>query len=990
MDDVQVLELAPEIIRESLLPIAAEGIQAFDDLIRRSLEVGSGNYLDFALAEGKRLTPGVWAAYLVTIIGHWSLIPVELAKSLSTRRQQYVEPGDTTEHRLVGAATEALAALKASNGEGLVPAFHRLAQLADEAGKPDRALILAALTLDLGAVQDPGREKLARYTLALALAHDRPEAVAGASVHLAGTLVHAASQDLARRVEAFDSVEAALERLWLAPETSQETAAAALLQAIDEQDYLSVFKMPLCLLTPACKHHSELAKTFNSTTWPKRISEDALEDWLDTEKPIRAAQWQEMQIDLARLQMTPQEPQTSAKMDWTASSISHSAFRRAIPHNRSFLREAEFDRLLLVLSHEMTHVLSVVGAIGNALNCLRVAAYDAELQLWAATPGMTVERIKEGVAAQGVAKLLDSDAGAMFRTEQSVELALKTKILQDVWMPWFEGLAVFGEIASDPTHHKERNSPVTEALRALIDFHGQSLPQESPRVLDAFLEHIAEFELRCSQAISRLGPSRLRWYVDGTDGPYLAGYVAVRSVVAAWRARRSQGLTGTEAFMLLLDATRQDTFDAIPDLSLRSDLFAAEAEDRMVAWVTRLAQLDTEGLAAFLDAPASEDLNYRYEWQDGNLEKLPLDAVQGRPDTFRLEGERRLKEALASLTRPEDIDRIKNPTEHTAMLVPQAAYAMHKHFATESFKQQLEDETNRVYALNLIGSLLPIGSSTGRFFVNRDPNQERAALSVQLVTTEKHVTNRKPSINVPTIAIEQIAAEQIAKRYQRSAEPRLAVTRLIDLTGTALGDAKARGIHVLAYRYGDWFEVRGPTTLVDKAIRKNPTSYEQLCKLVHARLYPTPIERQEVETLAKGDAGAQRTLDWITRSTNWHFNNVSLEVSDWAARVKRLASDVLDVTARRPRQQFAAEALLLGLLGDAKLAQSLAHNRFEELTTAMSQHREDMLAEIFKTAQRPSTEPVSATAAKMLDACGLRLLVETQHGWDVRPAISLM
>src|SRR5262249_53885527 len=163
-------------------------------------------------------------------------------------------------------------------------------------------------------------------------------------------------------------------------------------------------------------------------------------------------------------------------------------------------------------------------------------------QLWAATPGMTEERIVEAVTARGIAQLSDGDAGALFRAEQNVELALKAKILQDVWTPWFEGLAMFGEMAADPTHHDERHSPVTEALRNLIDFHGQ--PHEGERVSDAFLKYISEFEARCSQAISRLGPARLRAYADVTDVPYLAGYIAVRAVVAAWRARRPQGVSG--------------------------------------------------------------------------------------------------------------------------------------------------------------------------------------------------------------------------------------------------------------------------------------------------------------------------------------------------------------------------------------------------------------------------------------------------------------
>lgn len=987
MDEETFAAIAAKEIGRVLQPIAAEENQALKKLIRRSRKEKSDNYMDFALSEGRALTPSMWAGYLLGLIDSWALVTPKFTQLLPIRRQKYLEVGETLAHRLVTAATNVLTALGDLDRAKCSPAFYRFAQLIDEAGKPEKSLGLVAFAIEFGAPEDADREEVVRYAANLAKIHGRPEVVAAVSVHLAVALVHAAVRAPNRRLEAFDSVETAFERLRLAPANSREGAATALLRSIEDEDYLEPFKLPLCLMVPACESHADLAQLFARPSWPERISDAPLADWWDRDGPARRARWQEMQIDLARLKLEPLRRPAAVGTDWTSWIFSHPAYRRAIPHSQSFLREADFERLVLVLSHEITHVLSLIGAVGNALNCLRVAAYDAELTMWAATPDMTSpERLREAVVAQGLATQQDGDAGSLFRAEQGVELSLKAKILQDVWTPWFEGLAVFGEMAADPALDQERNTPVTQALRNLIDLRWTPSAEEGTSIPSSVTESIADFEARCSQAIARLGPDRLRMYASGTDAPYLAGYLAVRAVVAAWRARRLQGLSGTEAFMLLLDATRFDTFDAIPDLSLRSDLFAAEAEAHMVAWAARLAQLDAESLGAFLDVPTANIKDFRYLWKGGKFQRRPFDPTVQR-DTFNDEGRQRLRQAMASLTRPEDADRIRNPTEDSAALVAHAAQTMAQHFTTDSFEELLADATKRVGMIGLIGGLLPIGTTAGRFFLNVDPVQQRAALSALIVSTEEHVEDRGPSINVHTMPIAHTAAEKIAESHRLLGKPRLDVTRLIELTGMALGDRRTTGIHVFAFRYGEWFEVRGPTTMVDQAIQANPDNYSDLCKLVRARLHPDQLDLRELETIARGEKGAERTRDWIERSKLWHVKDEPFEVADWAARVRRVAQEVLDASARRPRQHRAGEALLLGLFGDKKLAQALARKSLDQLTTLVPQRRSDIILGLFRTAQRPSSDVAASVAAQALAACGVPLLAKTPQGWDVRSAI---
>ena len=341
---------------------------------------------------------------------------------------------------------------------------------------------------------------------------------------------------------------------------------------------------------------------------------------------MKAMIW-EMEIEEIRLGLEPSIEELSAEADWVAWTVSHPGYARSVPHNRSFMREAKFQENLLVLTHETTHVLSFLGAVGASLTALRVATLDNELRIATAHDGADEAYRKGGVAgllaADGLAHLAPNDASMLWLVERGLELARKSQMLQDTWTPWFEGLAIFAEGAADPALDPVGITPVNEALRNLVDFHptpGPSGVFDSPEdVIRQYEEFTATFERACSEAIAKQGPGRLYAYLTNQMIPYFEGYIAVRGVVASWRRTTGRPLTATSCLSLLLHATRFGIGDFIPDLSLRGEFFGPEAAASMVRWAQGIAALSKEAIEEFIEPPEKSGPGRPYHWREGRL-----------------------------------------------------------------------------------------------------------------------------------------------------------------------------------------------------------------------------------------------------------------------------------------------------------------------------------------------------------------------------------
>jgi hypothetical protein len=987
-------EVAIETIASALniVPVAEADQDKLDQLIRDSRNAGDSSYFDFSLLNGTPLMGSMWAIYFRMFVLTWNGFLGEAvrekAKELPDIRRKYAIGGDQTgQSRLLDAIASALAMLGKTSATTLVNkratepfalAFFELAKAVQEAGNPDIAYNVMTIVLDIGPEKAATRELTVRYALSLAQAANRPHQIAACSAKLVEVLLLATNPGPERQLEIFDTFEAAFEHLRLSRETFRTKLARMLLGISLKEKGLAMFSAPLLTFLPKHERPEEVLKSFGEGSWPDRVATQTMVDWI----AVQAARDWEMNFDLQRLELTPKPMAASATTDWVSWIVDHPAFRRVVPHNRSFIREAHFDSLLLVLTHEITHVLSLIGAVGIALNCLRMAAFDAESAMWIVAPGTTTDNIVRLVGEFGHAPIVDGQVASLMRAEQGLELTLKAHMLQDVWTPWFEGLAIFGEIAADPKLDSVRIGHISYALRNLVDSQWEVTGQLA-QFTETFTDFAAKFEARCSVAIVRRGPARLRGYLRRKDVPYFAGYIAIRSVVAAWRARSPSILTGTEAFNLLLHATRFGTTDAVPDLSLRSDVFLEAAIAKMHDWASRLAALSAEEIDGFVRTPLEDDKHFTFTWEGDRLVKQTRE-----PKTFKEHVDLWLREALASLTRPEDDSRHGTDDELTMLLVGAAADALRRHFSTAAFEEKVKIENSRVAGINALGTLLPIGRAMARFFINSDTEDGDVRVYLQILTTEEREEDHKPSINAMLVRLNKDAFEKISSSFGKLVSPWFQITRLIDLEGYAHPE-KESGTHYFAFQYDDWFELFGPTELIDQLIKLDKGSYSQLLQLTKLRLCPDPPLRA-LESIARGGSGAVRTRDWIDRSKLWSLGDTPVQVGSWVSNVRNRAEQVLEVGVRPQRQRVAAKALISALLpGRARLADDLVHKSFDELTESAPEQREAIVFQLFKTAQLPSGETTAGTAAAVLEACGLPILADGSHGWDVLAAAEI-
>ncbi len=195
-------------------------------------------------------------------------------------------------------------------------------------------------------------------------------------------------------------------------------------------------------------------------------------------------------------------------------------FRRAVPHGQAVRRDPNLDELVLTVVHDSIHVVSMNSAIGETIIALRLALLELEFRLWTymgpADP--------EAFTGAGVAPLRDGDLAALAQAEAALEITRKLQILKDIWGPWLEGLAVFGELGADAP--EDASDVVVSRVLAnlLFDESAAELAEQSERpVVEVAVERVGEAAedfspwpgdgLRhhgCAQCSGGMRPSTLR------------------------------------------------------------------------------------------------------------------------------------------------------------------------------------------------------------------------------------------------------------------------------------------------------------------------------------------------------------------------------------------------------------------------------------------------------------------------------------------------
>lgn len=60
-----------------------------------------------------------------------------------------------------------------------------------------------------------------------------------------------------------------------------------------------------------------------------------------------------------------------------------------------------------------------------------------------------------------------------------LSIAYRTGVLESVWRPWLEGIAMYVELLCDPNEDPEEILPVFEAIRSLTDSRVRKFHEES-------------------------------------------------------------------------------------------------------------------------------------------------------------------------------------------------------------------------------------------------------------------------------------------------------------------------------------------------------------------------------------------------------------------------------------------------------------------------------------------------------------------------------
>lgn len=988
------------------MPASASDEDAFHTAWLQASDMGLDFFERVQQSQG-RTSSGLWSIYLATLVGDWKGTGVrQFAGSLLALCATYPAVGQAEDIALLDALAAVIDRLALGGtvpsdarrlkriepfvapdeddpAQALALALFDAAQVLVVRHWPERAFNFVALSLDQATGCPPvWVEQVATLGIELGLSAQKSHQTALCTVALAEAVMDQADADPALRMAAFKLCEIAIERIRLSPAPYTDLGARRLAGALVRRDYLDALRLPLALLIDSPHRPTELAQALHGQDWIPRVSrQSVLERAQELERQNAIQSW-DLEIEAALEKLETAVAPASASADPITWTIEHPAHRRAIPHLRSFLRERDFDHHLVELAHEITHILSYLGHLGAAITCLRVANFDNESTLWAlAYDGpASVENIHSRVS-EGPAPLAVGDASQLFRAALGVELAAKARALQDIWAPWLEGLALYGETAADPATDLTRINGVAQALRGLIDFYPPegTTAQSLPEVFDRF---VREFEERCSQAMRRRGPDRLGDMLRREGEPYFAGYLGVRAVVASWRANGRPTLDGSQAFDLLLHATRFSTAQAIPDLSLPSAEFERRARAGMAAWMRGLAGVSVRTLDDFLAPVDPSDPGRICFWEGFEL-VWPDDPIK--------DGEQRqtrwlaglLKQALKSLLTADDVSIWRGWSDDTPALAECVAEALSAHQDSVAWASELQGLEKMVQHFINAGGMLPIGRTHALFYLVHDTTSPISHLILQLRTTQALVDTGLPSTNVLWQPMSSTVAQALAEAYEQHAEPRVEVSRVIDLLGLAgLGEA-----HLLTFHYGDWFEVHGPLPHTDAQLQENAEMTRYLQHLLRQRLHPSAAERMLGEEFFARDASLQRTLQWLLQTDDWRLGELPLSVELWVDDIAGKASRTLNAATRRRDRTEAARLMLAALWpSDPDLVAGVVELGFESLTDAVPEMREDIVNLLLASARAPALDESLVEVACTLRSLGASILSVSSIGCDVSPA----
>ena len=581
-------------------------------------------------------------------------------------------------------------------------------------------------------------------------------------------------------------------------------------------------------------------------------------------------------LENRRLELMPQDKDAVAITDLNNWSIDHRAFRRAIPFSRSLLREADRADILLILSHEVIHIQSALGWLGTNLAALRIAATECELSLLAISGELPTEAEAAQDPELRLATLPDQDFVVLAMVEQQLELIRKSQLLRAIWLPWLEGIAVFGELSADPTLDSELSTMFSDVITSLNDMTPSEVAAKRGLSIEGASGAIREdAEHLYADALADSGRARLRTYLDRGPERYLAGYLGVRAVLTS--LRRFHPFNGLRGYQALFGLTTIGTRFAVPSLMLSPREFETQARARMLDWLRRVSDLDRESVVTLATAPG-------WKWAGEDARDQVVETETDDPANLMT-----LSGIVPPLAMGARTPRTGRGSEFRELAPDRAAFAGQMLDMVAERMPAANELLVKVLAdyLNDRISLVPIAHVTAPFWLSLAGAVPRLAVAIRVTETEREKGQPSYDFCMIPLTAEKLALLQEQMQLLRSS--RMEVRRYADISRYLPGKDQGRGLgrNVLGFAYGTFTLVFS----VGQLIGAPPSP--SLTTSVENRLRPPSIVRLDTMVMT-GAAIGQRAINWIeSQDFAADLPASRPEIVAWAERVLALAHVVL-------------------------------------------------------------------------------------------------
>lgn len=869
-------------IARSLDPADTPLEVVFQELDRLSPDLSPGSFLQLEILQGRTVTVEFARSFLVACLRLWTEGGSDTMENLAAVPEL---SGDPAEVELVDLAYRAARAL-AYDGDSDEGRADLLAAFAEAVGTEAGLLHLYAAQI----TSNPGsaRELIHRAAVHASAQGDRP-LLATASCIRAQLI---GRPDWTATVELFDAITVALRHI-SEPGCYSDHLMVLLWDACNRAGFDKAFQELLASVGVAARD-AEPVPLCTRVVW--EVEEQEYRSELLSLGPV-------IGLENARHAIAGPPRPSLAHAQWETWSFAHPAYQNAVPHNASIHRERDFAEIQLVLKHETIHIASMFSGIGLAIMALRAALLECELRIVGAHENTDISL---DFARTGTAPPLPPSYTTLALTEQSIELLAKLRALQAVWHPWFEGIAIYGELHDDPTTGGWSNvmADVMAQLEDIWELHEQPRDDREAFLLDIEIKARRQY----AEAQRARSTDRLYGYLDTYRDKYLAGYLTVRSVVSAWRRTADERLLGADCMTILMHMTRFATFEFVPDLALPLDEFTETATQLMIDFVTRAA------------GPSAEDIRLVLS-VEGNLRWNGFRPVRTDQSTKDANEEANLvwsefvTAALLTLCGPERCPSQRmaaEPDGELADLLAECAEFMLRqhHRQLEVLRQPGNHTANELFALwTQLAQILPIGAiRTHAFWIDRRGRR----LTYLARTVSEHIVRGTPSYDLGAIPLSQDELDNLLAEMTAHPYAPLEIHRLADIATGDVPAGRGLGRNVLAFKLAEWqvVQLRGYLSGIQPS--------EDLQHAVYARLTPHPFVSMEAALHSDPTGVVARTLTQVAEFDTWQHTDAT--VRRWLEHITRRADEC---TAASVHEQAASERLLTAILGDPASARKL-------------------------------------------------------------------